>query len=275
MAKERLGAASPKERAMDERTRQIVEEGASARPELWGRRRRALAELAINGGDAELMRALLERGLDPNSGASDQERWLCEAGRRSSSAVFLALLEAGADPLAADGCAETPLMACCRMRFGRPEERDWAPQEGLAGEDPLACFEAKLSALAKAGVDPNAGKSAVARALDSPWGTRFERPAGVFSALAKMGLDLDAPIAAEEGGGLLHAAAAAGALGRVALLLELGADPLKKNARGQTPLQVAQEGPWPAIERSLRVAQERREMDLSADQAPRRGPRGL
>lgn len=243
----------------------------------------ARAERAIETGDAGLMRDLLAEGLDPNSGASDQERWVCEAGRRGSSAVFLALLEAGADPSAPDGCGETPLMACCRMDFGQADS-EWgaglrrssiSAREGLAGEDPIQCFEAKVKGLAAAGAAMNSRRFGAAHALDSPYGTRFERPLEVFEILAGAGLDLNAPIVIENGGSLLHAAVEAGASEAVERLLELGCDPLMKDARGKTPLERSLAAPWPRMVQALRVATERAELAREAPAAPRRGAKGL
>lgn len=166
--KEGLGksAGEPDRRSETVKSAQMIsEEGPAKLTEL---------RLAALSGDLECLKALLERGEDPN-GAGGGAAPLALAARGGSMRACEALLDAGADPNGADSSGATAL--CYAVRDMGLEEVEWFIRKGadpnLSWDEGWtvlheACVEARIDdegpRIALALVD--AGASLLARA---PW----------------------------------------------------------------------------------------------------------
>ncbi len=138
--------------------------------------------------------------------------------------VARSLLEAGADPDAADAKGERPLATAARE-----------------GHEPL------LQVLLASGAQPGAGDSEGATALHAAAGWGSE---GIVTTLLKAGGEVDA--ADEWGWTPLMLAAEAGYGETARLLLEAGADPRRENAAGRSVSGIAHDAGRKALAAHLR-----------------------
>lgn len=203
-------------------------------------------------GHAEAVRILLKAGADRTRRMSSGFTPLLLAARNGKSEVLRVLLEAGADPKEA---IET-------KSGGRGMAKSGTDALAVAVEN--GHFELALE-LVKAGADPNDERSGFAALHRLTWVRKPHRgddedgqpaPAGsgkvdslAFAReLVKLGAQVDRPLAkGASGGGKLGLtgatpfllAAFRADLPYMKLLAELGADPLKPNKEGATPLMAA------------------------------------
>jgi len=220
---------------------------------------------AASGGAAEIVHALLDAGADVNAGAGGFGTPLLHAvqPRRSTEAVVIVLLWAGADPDARDEQGWTPLYAAAsadRPAAVRALLEAGADPDALTddGASPLhaAAVHAGpevIALLADAGVDPNGldgnSRAPLHHAVRRGWASRIrdemrkERWKLRTSALLEAGADLNVRTAT--GDTPLHLSiqlresAERGDTTALSWLVRAGADLNPRNEMGQTPLHAA------------------------------------
>ena len=254
-----------------ERALQLLEAGADAgaEPPAGERDRRGLTVLAAVLPDLRLLRALIERGIDPNAAhggmtpllAATRDSW---HGRPEA---VMTLLANGADPRARDADGNTPLHHAAR-----------SSDPGVAAL--LRDAAAEIDALNGEGMSPlgiacAAGNWRLARFLLER-GAKTEPVEGQPVLLAAAGTEDDDPAGVQlllrhkaridtrdmRGRSALHEAAAAGHAGICSALLAAGADPHGRDGEGRTPLLDAARGAsLPALEALLDAQADARACD--------------
>jgi quinoprotein dehydrogenase-associated probable ABC transporter substrate-binding protein len=242
--------ASPDQVVTQEKLERWLAEGADPQQELSN---------ALIANDAERIKFLISKGADVNK--PDLQGWtpLTNAARQRHDKTVDLLIELGADPNKYDGNGITPLAAAL-MRDHVPSIKALV-KHGANLEEPgqdgfrplaLALAEKKYEA-AKALMDGGADVSIssgndgltplmlVAAQTGPAEGSIFlpgsTRPTDIAKALVAAGADIDAQ--AENGMTALMIAAANNSAPMIGLLMDAGADPTVKNARGQTAEDVA------------------------------------
>jgi ankyrin repeat protein len=169
-----------------------------------------------------ILRELLRRGADVGARAGDGRQALHIAAETLNVATAALLLDAGADPNAADPSGATPLhLAATPQPFNQPEE--------IAGT---------ICLLVERGADPNAHETSGATPL-------------FLASLLGHGLAVETLLSVgaepnEPGAGgwtPLHVAAAHGKTEAVHALIRAGADVDRRDDLGRTPLWVARHAP--------------------------------
>jgi quinoprotein dehydrogenase-associated probable ABC transporter substrate-binding protein len=242
--------ASPDQVVTQEKLERWLAEGADPQQELSN---------ALIANDPERIKFLISKGADVNK--PDLQGWtpLTNAARQRHDKTIDLLIALGADPNKYDGNGITPLAAAL-MRDHVPSIKALV-KHGANLEEPgqdgfrplaLALAEKKYEA-AKALMDGGADVSIssgndgltplmlVAAQTGPAEGSIFlpgsTRPTDIAKALVAAGADIDAQ--AENGMTALMIAAANNSAPMIGLLMDAGADPTVKNARGQTAEDVA------------------------------------
>lgn len=200
--------------------------------------------LASMSGQADVAKALLEAGAEPDAEASSFKVRALSLAVKSPVIVGL-LLGAGADPNRCDRMGGTPLMEAARLAMGRaPGSRlGLTPEERHLREMPDCALSMRLLLSAGARTDARDffGHTAASCCVhnDDPIRLKLLLDAGV-----KAG-DSAGGVAQGESIGLMEIAAKVGAYKCAKVLLDAGIDPREPNARGETPLFWALASEWP------------------------------
>ena len=243
--------ASPDQVVTKEKLEGWLAEGADVNQELSN---------AINAGDTERVKFLVEKGAELNK--PDLQGWLPlnNAARQRKDGMIKTLIELGADPNLADEGGTTPLVAAA-MRDHVPsikvllENGADIDKPGPGGIQPLALAIADsryevAKALIEGGADVGAasGEEAltplmlVAAQTAPAEGARFvpgsAHPTDIAKALIERGANINAQ--AKNGMTALMIAATHNSAPMIGLLMDAGADPAVKNAQGLTATEVAE-----------------------------------
>ncbi len=238
----------------------LVQNGAN--PALLSSQKLTALHTAAAGGHADCIAALIGTGMDPNF-AEGCERGLTPlhaAVQQDSRTGTEALLQAGANPLAADAAGETPL-AAARKGVRRNSLQAIAlhllAQQGINTVDATVLLHAaqsgnveQLQLMIEADSSLLLSGNTGAHALIAAAGGGHS---ACVELLLRNGVSADST--AENKNTPLHAAAGAGQAECVALLLRHGADFTRTDNHGKTPLNLASAAKHDAAARKLAIAE--------------------
>ena len=196
-------------------------------------------EEAAKQGDARMVRALLDRGVDPNLPDADGRTPLFHAVLSDENCVN-ALLEKGANPNARDRQGQSVISAATRRGNDTivallVEAGADAPNVALVDGIRTTDLEAVKEALLE-GADPNAldtnGQPALILSIVAP---ETEQRTAIFRLLLDKGAKPNVPDSVNGFTPLINAASS-GSLALVQELLARGADPAQRDNEGNSPL---------------------------------------
>ena len=242
--------ASPDQVVTKEKLEAWLAEGADPQQELSN---------ALLANDPERIKFLVSKGADVNK--PDLQGWtpLTSAARQRHDKTIELLVELGADPNKADGNGSTPLAAAL-MRDHVPSVKTLIDHgadlevPGLQGYRPLALAVAEkkyeaAKALMAGGADVSLSSGSegltplmiIAAQTGPAEGSIFlpgsARPTDIAKELIERGADVNAQ--ADNGMTALMIAATNNSAPMIGFLMDAGADPALKNARGQTATDIA------------------------------------
>jgi ankyrin len=209
-------------------------------------------QLAVRGNNLPLARLLLDhKAAIDELNRVDASTALLEAVYQGKKEMWELLLSRGADTTAVNGvgrnvlhyAAQNGAAELVQALLRDPRMKKLACAPAVNGETPLLSalrrdnFECARMLMA-AGADPLAADTAGFTALHRAAQCRTAAPIDFLVAAAKGKLDLDAPAGGARDTAM-HIAARQGKAGVVSRLIALGADPLKANSNGETPLLAA------------------------------------
>ncbi|HDZ19730.1 hypothetical protein LCGC14_0015750 [marine sediment metagenome] len=213
---------------------------------------------AAERGHTELMQALIPLGVDLNARAEGNETPLLRSALNGHDKIVSALLEAGADPTLANAGGATALHTAAigghthALKALLASEVDVDALCEPAGKTPLMLaaeggHERAVMLLLKAGADATIRTEQGATTI---WWAVYGKNVWVLRRLLNLNGDPNAPIDIRQATPLMFAADT-GQVEMVRVLLEAGADPTIKDARGRTAAQHAKGPNAPNIRKML------------------------
>ncbi|MBN1939204.1 MAG: ankyrin repeat domain-containing protein [Candidatus Aminicenantes bacterium] len=203
----------------------------------------SLLHHAARRGNEELVRFLIDKGLDPDILGTGKKTPLHFAATNDRTAVVAALLEKKASVATRDDYGRTALLLCAR-EGGETATARLLIEAGsdVNAEDRFNSTSLELAAWMgkRELIDLLLDKGAKIPELGEKWFVILQTAASegldkLFSLLAEKSRDLKATA----GEHLLHSAASGGSAGIIGSLLEKGYDPAKTDLYGWTPLHYA------------------------------------